>query len=136
MKRHLTYQTARILTIACVLFFFASCRVQYVPVDHIRTEYVHDTIQRVDSVWRDRWHTEVTKGDTVYIRDSITDYKYKTVDRIVEKSVTDSVDRPIPMPAEWTDTERFMYKSGIALWVIIGLILLAVIGGLFIKFAK
>lgn len=135
----LNKNTARILFAACVLFLLVSCRSQKVvtvPVERVRTEYVHDTIQRTDSIWRDRWHTMWAKGDTIYIHDSIFVGEYRNVEQIAETVIHDSIPVIREVEVKVPEEHGFLYKSGIALWVIIGLIILAVVAGVFIKFAK
>jgi hypothetical protein len=59
---------------------------------HIRTEL------RVDTFWRDRWHTEKIKGDTVFVHDSIYLEKIKYRDRVDSVIVCDSVPYPVEVP--------------------------------------
>lgn len=95
--------------------------------DSVRTEYKHD------SVYIYRWHTQYQKGDTIFIRDSVWR------DRWHELKVRDSVylDRTDTIVQTITIKEKgFLYRSGIALWVLIALLVAGVIVGLIIKFAK
>lgn len=124
---------------ACVLFLLVSCRtakVVTVPVERVRTEYVHDTIQRTDSIWRDRWHTMWAKGDTVYIHDSIFVGEYRNVEQTNDRTLHDSIpvikEVEVPVPEE----HGFLWRSGVALWVIVALIVLAGVIGIILKFAK
>ena len=62
-----------------LLLATASCRTtrhtathDTVFIDKVRTEYA----TRIDSVWRDCWHTEYREGDTVYRVDSLVLYRY------------------------------------------------------------
>lgn len=73
-----------IIIVVCAFFAITSCKTKTVVVPQIHTEYVHDTIQRVDSVWRDRVHTEYQRGDTIILRDSVYLYKYKTIDKVAQ----------------------------------------------------
>lgn len=73
--------------------------------------YIHDTTKTVtevhDSTFIDRWHTIVTKGDTVYWHDSIVSFKYYTkvdttykyVEVPVETTITNTVE--VRMPLTW-----------------------------------
>lgn len=97
--------------------------------DSVRTEL------RIDTIYQDRWHKEYQKGDTVYIHDSIDRWhnKYVYIHDSIDNSRTDTIYQPVEIEKKGS---AFLRNSGIALWVIIGLILLAVIGGIFVKFAK
>lgn len=110
-----------------ILLWFAvvatSCRtIQVVPEVH--KEYIHDTISRVDSVWRDRVHTEYMRGDTIILRDSVYLYQYKTIDKIVEVTRRDS----IPYAVEVEKQVRYVpgfYKF--CLWFFIGVVVVFVL---------
>lgn len=76
----------KLLFIIPILILLASCSAQKqiieVPVETVRTEYIHDT--KIDSVYVrdsiDRWRN----GDTVFIYKEHTKYKYlNKVDTIV-----------------------------------------------------
>ena len=97
--------------------------------DSVRTEL------RIDTIYQDRWHKEYQKGDTVFIHDSIDRWhnKYVYIHDSIDNSRTDTIYRKIQVEKKGS---AFLRNSGIALWVIIGLILLAVIAGIFVKFAK
>lgn len=97
--------------------------------DSVRTEL------RIDTIYQDRWHKEYQKGDTVFIHDSIDRWhnKYVYINDSINNSRTDTIYRQIQVEKKCS---AFLRNSGIALWVIIGLILLAVIAGIFVKFAK
>lgn len=105
----------RLLTIILLASAICSCRtVQVVP--EIHKEYIHDTISRVDSVWRDRVHTEYQRGDTIILRDSVYLYQYKTIDKVVEVYRTDSI------PYEVEVEKQVRYVPGIykfCLWFFI-----------------
>lgn len=128
-----------LLIIGCmILLAFVGCKGAQLPIlpnasekthDSIRTEYVHD------SVYIDRWHREITKGDTIYIHDSIDRWrnKYVYIHDSIDNSRIDTIYKAVEIEKKGS---AFLRNSGIALWVIIGLILLAVIGGIFVKFAK
>lgn len=115
-----------IASILAISILATSCKTQTVVVPQVRTEYVHDTIQRVDSVWKDRWHTQIVKGDTVYIHDSITDYKYKTMEKIVEVCKTDSVPYPVEVVREVKTVPPFYKNCTILFWLIVVAVVLYV----------
>ena len=104
-----------------VLFSMCGCKTQtVVTVPEIHKEYVHDTINRVDSIYQS--HTVIVKGDCEETHDTIFKFKYK--DKIVERIVQDSVPYPVevqvPVP----------YKSGYTkftswfFWIVVVLVLL------------
>lgn len=89
--------------------------------DHVRFVWLtpgerHDTLHILDSIYIDRWRV---RTDSILRTDSIV-----RIDTIV---TTVEIEKPY---------KAFLVKSGIALWIIVSLILLAVVAGIFIKFAK
>lgn len=97
--------------------------------DSVRNEYVHD------SIYVDRWHKEVTKGDTVFIHDSILHWRDKLVyiHDSIDNSRIDTIYNTVQVEKKGS---VFLRNSGIALWIIIALLILAVIVGIVLKFAK
>ena len=95
--------------------------------DSIRTEYIHD------SIYTDRWHTIYTKGDTVFIHDSIYFAKWKHDSIFINIAKTDTIYQQITVEKKGS---QFLRNSGIALWVLLGVLLIAVIIGIVLKFAK
>lgn len=95
--------------------------------DSVRTEYVHD------SVTIDRWHKEYIKGDTVYIHDSIWRDRWRNKHDSVYVNNTDTIYQTIQVEKKGS---AFLRNSGIALWVLIGLLVVATIIGIILKFAK
>lgn len=97
--------------------------------DSIRTEY------RYDSVFVDRWHTIWKQGDTIYIHDSIdrwrtrhdSIYAYKYINTTDTITVTVEVEK---------QGAAFWKGSGIAFWILLGVLVLGITIGLIIKFAK
>ena len=136
-NRIVEYLLAGVL-FACLVLCICSCKTLPAPVptnahhdshDSVRTEYVHD------SIYIDRWHTEKQKGDTVYIHDSIDRWRNRFV------YIHDSIDNSrIDTIYQTVQVEKngsvFLRNSGIALWVLIALLVVAVIIGIVLKFAK
>ena len=125
-----------ILILAAVLV--VSCKTLPTPTptnshdssrDSIRTEYVHD------SVYIDRWHTQYMKGDTCYIHDSIDRWrnKYVYIHDSIDNSRIDTIYQTVQVEKPYN---QVLVNSGIALWVLIVLFIIAVIIGIVIKFAK
>lgn len=109
------------MVLLCVVIAMSGCKtIQVVP--EIHTEYVHDTISRVDSVWRDRVHTEYMRGDTVYIHDSVWNGEYKWRDKYIEVCKTDSVPYPVEVKEYVTQNSNFakfcMWHT-IVIWIAI-----------------
>lgn len=97
--------------------------------DSIRTEY------RIDSVYVDRWHTIWKQGDTVYIHDSIDRWRTRHDSIYAYKYIntTDTITNTVYVEDEHG---AFWKGSGIAFWILIGIIVLGIAIGLIIKFAK
>lgn len=78
---------------AFAVLLLVGCRCQKeVPTQTVVvTEY--KTVAKTDSVYVDRWHTLTTKGDTIFLRDSVITYRYSArVDTlIVHDTVTQQV---------------------------------------------
>lgn len=127
------------LIIGCmILLAFVGCKTAQLATmpnssdrshDSIRTEYVHD------SVYIDRWHKEIQKGDTVYIHDSIDRWrnKYVYIHDSIDNSRIDTIYKAVEVEKKGS---AFLRNSGIALWVIITLIIAGVVIGIILKFAK
>lgn len=126
------------LLLLFVICCFVGCKSQQLPTlpnssdrshDSIRTEYVHD------SVYIDRWHKEIQKGDTIWIHDSIDRWrnKYVYIHDSIDNSRTDTIYQTVEVKKKGS---AFLRNSGIALWVIIALIIAGVVIGIILKFAK
>ena len=119
-----------------VLFAFLSCKTMTVaPTAHSET---HDSIRteyRQDSIYVDRWHSVYVKGDTVLIHDSIDRWRTRTdsVYKYVYVNTCDTITQTIEVEKEGA---AFWKGSGIAFWVLIGLMTIGITIGLIIKFAK
>lgn len=121
-----------IVAVLCVALFFAmvGCKT---PAPAVIPPAVHDTNEKevivtVDTVYRDRVHYEYRNGDTVIIRDTLFQYKYRWRDRTDTLIVRDSI--PVPyevikeVPRDRTGWDKFCSKATIAaiillvLWLI------------------
>lgn len=136
---------ATAILFAILIVCFASCKAYY-PLpsntstqqrDSVRTEYVHDSIyiERVRNIY--------TKGDTVYIHDSI--FVANTSKEVKHDSIhiyhTDTIYTRYIHPTSTRETTLskgtiFLRNSGIALWVILSILFVAIIIGITLKFAK
>lgn len=144
MKRTATtinpFRIVLLIIAGCILLAFVGCRAQRTTTlpepnahnrDSVRIEYRHD------SIYTDRWHTQYVKGDTVYIHDSIWRDRFLKIHDTLRINNTDTIYQPVEVPVvQEVDRSPFLRNSGIALWVIVALLLLSVIAGIVIKFAK
>lgn len=133
----------KLLALVIMLVCLASCRVhQQLPTDthfhnrdSVRTAYVYD------SVYIERERKIYIKGDTVFVKDSTA--AKQTSRQVIHDSVyihtVDTIYQPQPIkqePQALSNGTLFLRNSGIALWVILSLLLLAVVLGIIIKFAR
>ena len=121
----------------CLLFVGCSCLRTTIEVP----VYLHDTTYSVrevhDSIHTDHWHTIKVKGDTTFIHDSLTFYRYiirtdtayKYVERPVEVTITKT--REVAMPLKWWQ-KSFMWVGVASLLVA----LLCVLAKCWQKFGK
>lgn len=113
-----------VLLVVLFLVFFCACRTATPAVipSHsdsvrVRVEYRHDSVY-IDR-WRDRWH----KGDTVYIRDSVTLWKSRYIQTADTICKTDTV--AVRIPYERTQYDRatasgfWVLLSGLIVWVVL-----------------
>lgn len=87
----------------------------------------------VDTVYLDRWHTIIEKGDTIYVHDSVTINKFR--DRYVTDTFTraDTIRKYINVLDK--SQEAWIRWGKIAAGVVAAFIL-AIIIGIILKFAK
>lgn len=72
MKKTILFIVLAFLVSSCTLRRIVDTSSHTNTRDSVRIAY----IERVDSVYIDRWHNVTTKGDTIIKTDSITLYKY------------------------------------------------------------
>lgn len=73
-----------------------SCRIQYIPVETIKTEYrIRDSIQH-DSIYQQDSVYVTLKGDTVYQYKYRYLYKYQYINRTDTMIKIDSIQVPYP----------------------------------------
>lgn len=106
------------LLVALLVTILPSCKTLPPAVlDAIHTTDKKDIELRVDTFWRDRWHTEYRNGDTVIIRDSFFIYVPRWRDREVIVTKTDSVPYPVEVPVE-VPAERSGWDKFCTKWFI------------------
>lgn len=83
-----------IAVIATFIFLMCSCsttKLIEVPIENIRTEYIHDT--RIDSIFMRDSVDRYMKGDTFYIYKEHTKFKY--INRVDTICKTDTITKAI-----------------------------------------
>ena len=126
-------------------------------VSSVRAESELNALEKIlDSVSVEVWHRDVLRGDSIVAKsDSSVTIRTIYRDRYItdRQSVHDTIrthdtdtvciykEIPVEVPIVQTvevekSGSRFLHNSGIALWVLIGLFVLAVIAGIVLKFAK
>ena len=92
-----------------------SCRTQYVvmPASHYRDSLHVSSDYRYDSIYIDRWHTLVLRGDTVFRTDSIYVEKLRDIELHDTITVTqhDSIPYPVEVPIEVEKPIPRFYKN-------------------------
>lgn len=102
---------------------FLGCKTMKTIITQTQRDSVHTRTElRVDTFWRDRWHTEKIKGDTVFIHDSIYLEKTKYLDRVDSVFVRDSIPYPVKVPVRVRNAYDRFTASGF--WVFVGIIFL------------
>lgn len=106
-----------ILVSVAVIVLLSACKTSYVPIEkivyretvkrdttHVRDSIlVHDSItlvQRGDTVYKDKWHTE-------------TIYKYIYKNKVDSFCMVDSIPVPYPVEKELTKWEKFQLKYAV-----------------------
>ncbi len=131
-----------LLLLCC--FVLSGCKSQQsltsivAPASHNEQNDSIEKHYRRDTVFIDRWHREVQRGDTAYIHDSIFFYNGKEIyDTIrIANNTTDTITNIVEVEKQLSKNDVFLKRSGVALWIILSLLILAVIIGIVIKFAK
>lgn len=92
------------------------------------------TRNSTDTIYRDRWHTLIVKGDTVFVHDSIENVKISSrVDTIYRDSIS-TVEKIVTVPAELNGWQRFLQGLGyVAFGLLLGAAFLLIMK-LFVKF--
>lgn len=124
--------TAVITMIMMVMLMLVGCTTtRYVTIETVRTDTLHHTIVRSDSVYiKDSTsEREYTRGDTVYKeRDRWRDrWHDRTVHDTVYHSRVDSI--PVPVPVEVVKEVEAPLPWYTKLFVVIGQIVAVILGG-------
>lgn len=123
-----------ILSAVLVALFlsFIGCKTLPPIIPQTQRDSVHTRTElRVDTFWIDRWHTEKTKGDTVFIHDSIYFEKIKYRDRVDSVFVCDSIPYPVEVTKEVRVRNGYDKFTARGFWVFVGVLLLYIVWRLF-----
>lgn len=114
-------------SLLCLLACLAGCKTQYVAMPEIHTLYHHATDLRVDSTSRDRWHEVFTRGDTVFIHDSIDRWHYRLINTTDTVHQTDSVPYPVEVPKYIRQRNLYDRITAAGFWIGIGIMLIGIL---------
>ena len=106
-------------SLLAVMILMSGCKTQTVIVPEIREVTTHDTIVRVDSVYRAHYIRE--KGDTVFVTDTVLKYAFKDKVQIVLK--TDSVPYAVEVVKEVHKRNGYDRFVSWGFWVLVALLL-------------
>ena len=105
-------------SLLAVMILMSGCKTQTVIVPEIREVTTHDTIVRVDSVYRAHYIRE--KGDTVFVTDTVLKYAFKDKVQIVMK--TDSVPYAVEVVKEVHKRNGYDRFVSWGFWVLVALL--------------
>lgn len=121
-----------ILAVVLIALFlsFVGCKTLPPLIPQTQRDSVHTRTEiRVDTFWRDRWHTEKQRGDTIFIHDSIYFEKIKYCDRVDSVTVRDSIPYPVEVPVRVRNGyDRFTARG---FWVFVCFIVFYIVWRLF-----
>lgn len=118
LKAAFAYMLVGLLFLALFLSL-TGCKTQKVVVPQIREVTTHDTIVRVDSVYRAHYIRE--KGDTVFVTDTVLKYAFKDKVQIVNK--IDSVPYAVEVVKEVHKRNGYDRFVSWGFWVLLVLLL-------------
>lgn len=98
-----------------------------VPTVHNRDSVRAEETYKHDSIFTDRWHTIYIQGDTVFIHDSIFTDRWHTLRVHDTLSVSTSDTVPVEVERQLTSNQVFLIRSGVACWIIVGILFLLII---------
>lgn len=120
---------AVVFAILLGLLFLTGCRTVQPAAPAVQKK---DSIQvrtevRIDSVFRDRWHTVLQKGDTVFVHDSVFLTRYKMLDRCDTLRVRDSVPYPVEVIREVRHRNGYDRFVSWGFWILLALTVLVTV---------
>ena len=114
------------LTLMLLLCLCMSSCKQVQTVVQTREVQVHDTTRVLDSVYVDKYHYIQQRGDTVYVVNTVTEWRVKWMDRVQVVQQVDSI------PYEVRVTEYVRKRNGYdrftsaGFWILLALILIVI----------
>ena len=104
-----------------ILLAFVSCKTPQLPTLPNSSDRSHDSVRtelRIDTIYKDRWHKEYQKGDTIFIHDSIDRWRvrYVYIHDSIDNSRTDTIYQKVEIEKKGSE---FLRMSGIAFWILI-----------------
>ena len=115
-----------------IVLCFCGCKTLPPPIPTTSRDSTHTRIEtRVDTFWRDRWHTEKQRGDTIFIHDSIYLEKIKYRDRVDSVIVCDSVPYPVEVAVPVRERNRYDKFTARGFWVLVCMVMLYIAWRLF-----
>lgn len=107
---------------------FIGCKTLPVIIPQTQRDSVRVLTElRVDTFWRDRWHTEKQRGDTVFVHDSICFEKIKFRDRIDSVIIRDSIPYPVEVTKEVRVRNAYDRFTARGFWVFVGALVLYIV---------
>ena len=116
------------IIVALVLIVLSGCKSVppiIAPITH--ESWVERTETRVDTFWRDRWHTEKIKGDTIYVHDSIYLEKIKYRDRVDSIYVNDSIPYPVEVTVPVRERNGYDKFTARGFWIYTGILIVGMV---------
>lgn len=116
--------------------WFTSCRIQYVPVETVRTEYKTRDSIRIDSIYQQDSVYVLVKEDTVYQYKYKYLYKYQYLNRTDTVIKVDSIQVPYPVERKLSRWQSIKMELGGWAFGIIIMFALFIVGWLAYEWRK
>lgn len=110
--------------LAMLMLLLSSCCTQTKVVTEYRDRYITQTDVRIDSIYRDRYHTEYMRGDTVFVHDSIWLDRWHYENKSDTLIVRDSIPYPVEVVREVRVRNAYDKFTARGFWLLIVTILL------------
>ena len=113
---------AALILSLCLILSACKTVTKVVTVPEIHTEYVHDTISHVDSIYQS--HTVIVRGDCEETHDTILKFKFK--EKIVESITVDSVPYPVEVEVPVKYVPAYYKRVSTGFWILLAIIVIIV----------
>ena len=117
-----------LLAMLVAMFSLSGCKAtQPVQFSHNRDSARIEKIYVLDSIYIDRWHTILQKGDIIYKHDSIVQnlWHVKEVHDTLTVVSADTVTIREEIEKPLSGGSKFLLWSGAALWILVGALIIA-----------